>query len=188
MQVELKELQKRLGVTTIFVTHDQEEALTLSTRIAVMKGGKIIQMGSPTEVYENPQNHFVSDFIGTSNFFQGEVMMNGRTLVTKNGLRISLPRTFPAGEIIEVAIRPEKIRIVKESPVSETHSLLATLAEIIYLGTNTHFYLNTQMGTRIVVYQQNLSAQRNASLLKPGDQVYLEWSEENVLILEREQD
>lgn len=187
MQVELKELQKRLGVTTLFVTHDQEEALTLSTRIAVMRGGKIIQVGTPTEVYEGPKNHFVSDFIGTSNFFHGQIIGNGKTLDTSIGLCISIPRRLPVGESVEVAIRPEKIKIVMEQPVTETNYLPATLSEIIYLGTNTHFYLNTQIGTRMVVYQQNLIAQGNSSSLRPGDRVYLEWSEDNVLILEREQ-
>lgn len=183
MQVELKQLQKTLGVTTVFVTHDQEEALTLSSRIAVMKQGKIVQMGTPEEVYENPSNHFVAEFIGTSNFFQATAV-DSRRLETSTGFRIATSVPVRVGERVEIAVRPEKIRITRQKPSHEVNCISASLREIIYLGSNSHFHFDLDCGgARIVVYQQVLPMMADLHL-RPGDRVFLEWDEENSLVME----
>ncbi|TFB46479.1 ABC transporter ATP-binding protein [Cryobacterium tagatosivorans] len=138
MQVELKELQRELGITFIFVTHDQEEALTLSDRIAVFNEGKIEQLGTPAEIYDRPVSPFVAAFVGTSNVFDDEV---SRRLVGHGGLH---------------SLRPEKISIGPElSPPATDRTALGTLAEVIYVGSSTRLIVDLDVGKRITVLEQN---------------------------------
>ncbi|MDJ0335584.1 ABC transporter ATP-binding protein [Salinibacterium sp. G-O1] len=142
MQVELKELQRSLGITFIFVTHDQEEALTLSDRIAVFNKGRIEQLGTPTEIYERPQSSFVASFVGTSNIFD------------ENRSRevLGVPGTN--------SIRPEKITLAGAgSAVPEgTVSLDGTISEVIYLGTSTRLLVTLASGQQLSVLEQNVSS------------------------------
>ncbi|MEU6538476.1 ABC transporter ATP-binding protein [Streptomyces sp. NPDC047000] len=140
MQLELKKIQREVGVTFVTVTHDQEEALTMSDRIAVMHGGRVVQVGAPEEIYERPATRFVAEFIGTSNFVAGKAA-DGR--LTAPGLgTLPLPAGSPAGEG-HLAVRPENVRLSagEAEPPSGHAALPATLQQVVYLGSATRYHL-----------------------------------------------
>lgn len=149
MQRELKRLQTETGITFIFVTHDQEEALTMSDRIAVMQSGKILQVGGPREIYNNPVNRFVADFIGETNFISGRI--DGGSVRLSSGDVVSAPTDGLQGDVT-VAVRPEQVRI---GPIGETGSLAATIGDTVYFGTDTHCHLHLSDGTEIVARLQS---------------------------------
>ncbi len=159
MQIELKDLQKRLGITFIYVTHDQEEALTMSDRIAIMSCGRLEQLGTPSQVYEEPKTEFVANFIGISNIFSG-VLTNGNgstlTLKTPDGLEIKA--LYTNGNYPEKAIamvRPEKILITLSQPKDENINLLyGEIENIVYLGTVIQFIMDMN-GRKLVVLDKN---------------------------------
>ncbi|MEQ8356438.1 MAG: ABC transporter ATP-binding protein [Kiloniellaceae bacterium] len=154
MQIELKRLQTETGITFVFVTHDQEEALTMSDRIAVMDSGKILQIGSPTEIYEHPQRRFVADFIGETNFLEGHIEdRDGQTVVHLNsGHALSLNgEAIAAGQNVTLAVRPERAIIVPAS----AEGLPATVGAVVYLGTDTTYHLTLDDGTPFIVRSQN---------------------------------
>lgn len=159
MQVELKRLQTETGITFIFVTHDQEEALTMSDRIAVMNEGQILQIGTPRDIYEHPAERFVADFIGETNFLQASVVSVDSTsaeiqLPGGSHTRAQLPREVHAtpGQQVTVAVRPEYASIT-----DKTDGLLeARLAHVVYSGTDTQFHLSLVDGSRFVVRKQNM--------------------------------
>lgn len=155
MQVELKQIQREAGITFIFVTHDQEEALTLSDRIAVYNDGAIEQVGSPREVYEFPQTKFVAKFLGVTNLFEDDV---AERILGSN-------ETF--------SLRPERITITAESQHSPSNNVAvpATIAEVVYAGPNTKYLLDTDFGTRIIAEKQNSHAPRLEQSLRRGDRV-----------------
>ena len=135
VQVELRRLQRKLGQTFILVTHDQAEALVVSDRIAVMSEGKIIQFGSPKEVYEQPQTSFVAEFLGAANLISGHAV-NGGIETAIGPLQLSKSPGWPQGT---VAIRPERIRICNEAP--RKNGVKARVTEAIYRGTNVDLWL-----------------------------------------------
>ena len=157
MQIELKRLQHETGITFIFVTHDQEEALTMSDRIAVMSKGRILQVGSPRDIYDRPAERFVADFIGDTNFLEGEVraMSEGRAWVTFGGgaeVLAGVPNgTTPQGKVT-VVVRPEHARLVANPGPGD---LRGTLDNIVYFGTDTHFHVALDSGHRFIVRRQN---------------------------------
>jgi spermidine/putrescine transport system ATP-binding protein len=148
MRVELKQLQEETGITFIFVTHDQEEALTMSDRIAVMSGGRILQIGTPREIYAHPTNRFVADFIGETNFLSARV--RGGKAVFGGGVEVPLSRPAADGDVT-IAIRPEHMRLV---PQGMAGALSGTVSHAIYFGTDSHVHLKLINGTEIVVRQQ----------------------------------
>ncbi|WP_432634912.1 ABC transporter ATP-binding protein [Albidovulum sp.] len=148
MQVELKRIQLETGITFIFVTHDQEEALTMSDRIAVMSGGKILQIGSPREIYAHPTNRFVADFIGETNFIRARVQ--GGKAIVGGEVEVPLPAAPAQGEVT-LAIRPEHLRLVAKGTAG---ALTATVGDAVYFGTDSHVHLTLGDGTGIVVRQQ----------------------------------
>ena len=161
MQIELKRLQGETGITFIFVTHDQEEALAMSDRIAVMSGGKILQVGSPWEIYDRPAERFVADFIGETNFLVGEVKSiegEAATVTLSSGAEISA--TFPSGTKpqgrVTVVIRPEHARTVEPG----AGLLSGAVSNAVYLGTDTHIHVTLDDGTNFVVRQQNAKSGR----------------------------
>ena len=160
MQIELKRLQNETGITFIFVTHDQEEALTMSDRIAVMSQGKVLQIGSPREIYDHPAERFVADFIGDTNFLPAEVLSrDGRRarLKLSSGREVAadLPEGFePQGKVTAV-IRPEHATLIPDSGESEAQ-LGGTLQNIVYMGTDTHYHVRLSDGAGFVVRSQNL--------------------------------
>jgi spermidine/putrescine ABC transporter ATP-binding subunit len=180
MQVELRHLQRRLGTTTIFVTHDQEEALTLSDNVAVMKDGRVLQAGAPRDIYEKPANQFVASFLGASNILSATVQgRDGHDAVVDLGgasLRVTLPADFQAkaGDVIQVSLRPEKIRMAPEGPVT------ATVREVIYRGAQTHVYMDMK-GTPLAAHFANAGAVQSA--LSPGDAIRLAWDDGSMVVL-----
>jgi spermidine/putrescine transport system ATP-binding protein len=159
MQIELKRLQHETGITFIFVTHDQEEALTMSDRIAVMSAGKILQVGGPREIYDRPAERFVADFIGETNFLKAKVASasNGAAEVAlPGGAKVSafLPENFaPTGDVT-VVVRPEHADIVAASGKAD---LKGKLENIVYFGTDTHFHVVLATGEPFIVRRQNNS-------------------------------
>jgi putative spermidine/putrescine transport system ATP-binding protein len=179
MQVELKSLQRQVGITTIFVTHDQEEALTMSDRIAVMHLGRLQQVGTPQEIYEGPQNRFVAEFIGVCNFLDGRVAaLEGKTVLLRlnDGGLVSAAVAAGAmpveGAQVVAAVRPEKLVLKAGSPAT-TGGLQARLENLVYVGTAIHFHLRTPDGTHLVAYRQNDSAPPAG--LQPGAAVQVTW-------------
>jgi spermidine/putrescine transport system ATP-binding protein len=163
MQLELKRLQLETGITFIFVTHDQEEALTMSDRIAVMSDGAIRQIGGPRDIYDHPADRFVADFIGDTNFVEVSVTGSGMVRLS-SGKEISVEGA-PASGKVTLAIRPEHARLT-----SASEGLLSgTLGNVVYFGTDTHFHVTLQDGTTFVLRQQN--APDVASGVAQGDEV-----------------
>src|SRR5260221_2383685 len=164
MQVELKRIQREVGITFVYVTHDQNEALTMSDRIAVMNDGIIEQLGSPRDIYEHPASRFVAGFIGTSNLLTGTVstVSGGEAVITAGpGERIVVAtgdRQVSPGDELEVTVRPEKMRISRAAPGPSGCALRGTVTEVVYLGTATNFNVTTSTGADGVVFVQNASA------------------------------
>ena len=159
MQIELKEIQQSVGLTFIYVTHDQEEALTMSDRLAVFNHGQIEQVGTPADVYEKPDTRFVAGFVGTSNLLSGSV---AQAIVGREG-------TF--------TVRPEKIRLeAPDGPVDDDETTaLGQIAEVIYLGADTRYIVRLDAGPTLVVTQQNLSTSSTEALAQQGRPVRLVW-------------
>ena len=180
MQLELKELQTRVGITFVFVTHDQEEALTMADRIAVMDGGRVLQVGKPAEIYEHPADRFVADFIGETNFLNGTLagrsgelgefkLADGRILYAPLGAH-----ELAAGESATLSVRPERIRLEASYiiPVDPDRShLTATVAEVHYLGTDTRYHL-TSGSVALIARQQNAES---GAVFRVGDEVTASW-------------
>jgi spermidine/putrescine transport system ATP-binding protein len=139
MQGELKRLQRETGITFVFVTHDQEEALTMSDRIAVMSAGKILQIGTPQDIYMRPANRFVASFIGETNFLPATATAQGVTL----GNGTTIPVTHTASGNITLAIRPEHVRMAAEG-------IPATITNLVYFGTDTHAHATLSDGAQVV--------------------------------------
>jgi spermidine/putrescine transport system ATP-binding protein len=179
MQVELKRIQREVGITFVYVTHDQGEALTMSDRIAVMNDGLIEHLGTPREIYERPANRFVAGFIGTSNLLTGEVtrITDGNAVVVVSpDEQVIVPageRTIAPSSQIEITVRPEKISISAQRPDSVGSVLRGTVTEVVYLGTSTTFTVRTTTGADMLVFQQNSAS--NTSDPVRGDSVWLSW-------------
>jgi spermidine/putrescine transport system ATP-binding protein len=158
MQIELKSIQREVGITFVYVTHDQSEALTMSDRLAVMRDGKIEQLGPPRELYEQPATQFVAGFIGTSNILHGTaeaVTSDGAVLRTgaDESVIVPLRAAGVAGEAIAATVRPEKMTMTLDRPTSGC-ALRAKIREVVYLGTSTNYNVATALGD-LVVYQLN---------------------------------
>ncbi|MCE7986512.1 MAG: ABC transporter ATP-binding protein [Caldilinea sp. CFX5] len=158
MQVELKSIQHQVGITFIFVTHDQEEALTMSDRIAIFNHGRIEQIGAPTELYEHPHTRFVATFMGTSNVIEGET---ARAIT---------------GQATAFAVRPEKIRLfTPDSAVGNgSCTALGVVERVTYLGMHTRFSVKVAQGSEVIVVRQNDEA-ASSGRWQPGEQVRLVW-------------
>jgi len=182
MQLYLKDLQHEVGITFIYVTHDQEEALTMSDRIAVMNEGKVQQVADPPTLYERPNNRFVADFIGQTNVFSGTIeSVDGSrvTLVTPSGEKVEAT----AGEIevgigkeAQATVRPEKVRFGGEGDNVST----VKIRQIAYLGVSTQYIAELSGGEKLVLYRQNFSEEDNPEI---GDEAQVAWDARNCLIL-----
>lgn len=167
MQVELKHLQRRLGITFVFVTHDQEEALTMSDRVAVMNHGKVEQLGAAAEVFERPATAFVAEFMGASNFLCGKVSeVDGAiaTVVSPAGfvtVLLTAQGTLRKGDAVKWVVRPEKLEMwPSEPPASEARAAMeVTIEEKVYQGVSTVWMVRNRAGERLCVYQQNVRAE-----------------------------
>jgi spermidine/putrescine transport system ATP-binding protein len=181
MQVELKRIQREVGITFVYVTHDQGEALTMSDRIAVMNDGRIEHLGGPREIYEHPATKFVAGFIGTSNLLSGTVTSidAGRaTIAIGPGERIIVPvngSRIAAGATLELSVRPEKINMSLSEPAAGDRSVVrGRVTEVVYLGTSTNYNVTTSTGAEIVVFGQNASNAED--IAARGDTVFLSWN------------
>jgi spermidine/putrescine transport system ATP-binding protein len=189
MQLELKRIQREVGITFVYVTHDQEEALTMSDRLVVMNAGRIEQLGSPRELYEHPATRFVANFIGTSNVLTGRLERRGDAWAFR-GLgpdqRVLVAEAGQAGEgqDVEVAVRPEKIvlRTEQDPPPPDRSALRVKVDEIVYLGTSTQYRTVTDGGDVVAVYRQNATATPGADVLA-GQVGWLEWPPEHSYVL-----
>ncbi|HVJ40831.1 MAG TPA: ABC transporter ATP-binding protein [Dongiaceae bacterium] len=183
MQIELKRLQMETGITFIFVTHDQEEALTMSDRIAVMSKGKILQVGTPTEIYEHPSDRFVAHFIGETNFIEAEVVeqsAEGSRLRLASGAEIFHPRAGQAavGQRISLVVRPERIEL---APLDDSCQFGGIIRNIVYFGTDTTYHLDVENAGEMTVRMQNRWGHQ--SVLQIGDQVGLKIEPEALQVL-----
>ena len=168
MQVELKQIQREVGITFVYVTHDQEEALSMSDRIAVMNRGRVAQCGAPEEVYEHPSEEFVAGFIGISNLIAGTVEDGGMVRIA-NGLRVPapLPDDLQRGDLVNLSIRPEKIAIDEEVDDSMV-SLDGTVEARVYLGVMTQLTVSLGDGARLVALEQAWHRARADERWEPG--------------------
>ncbi len=203
MQLELKELQRKVGITFVYVTHDQGEALTLSDRIAVMNEGNILQVGTPYEIYDSPQNRFVADFIGTSNFIDGIIVdSNGELAEIMTGTDPPFKfickhnETIQIDTAVTVIVRPERIIISAEPNQNIPNCLRGVIQDESYLGTTVQYTVKSDYPAPIIVNQQWQGADpsplsdvkqgtRNSSShrFQQGDTVYLHWMPENAIVL-----
>jgi ABC-type Fe3+/spermidine/putrescine transport system ATPase subunit len=190
MQIELRQLQKQVGITFVFVTHDQEEALTLSDRIAVMDRGVVLEMESPTQLYESPATRFVADFIGTMNFFDGVVTDDASGVVSVESDVLGVVRTnsrspVGKGDDVLVAIRPEKFPLSFDTSAPNHNQIEGKMRPFAYLGDRSHLYVNVPgRDEPVSVAQQNLD--RHASQQAQTDQpVWLNWTDDAVVLLPR---
>ncbi len=162
MQLELRDLQRNVGITFVFVTHDQEEALTMSDRIAVMSSGKTIEHGPPSQLYDRPRTRFVADFLGTMNFFEGRVAgSDGDGLAIETDrlgmVRAQGPADFAVGDRLTVALRPENIRISPHTPNDDVDTIGGTVSNTAYLGDRTHLYVTLEGSDQpVLVARQNM--------------------------------
>ena len=184
MRSELKRLQKSLGITFVLVTHDQEEALTLSDRLAVMNAGKVEQVCEPREVYERPASRFVAQFIGTANFLPVKVLEinNGRTRVEgEDGQFWVVTRPgFTVGDPAELSLRPERLWLSKEAEVDH-NSLQGVVSETIFMGPVTRYLVRLSNGHQLLTEKQNLEN----SAFATGDQVQVHWDADSGALLPR---
>jgi spermidine/putrescine transport system ATP-binding protein len=183
MQLELKSLQHEVGITFVYVTHDQEEALTMSDRIAVMNEGKVQQVADPTTLYELPRNRFVANFIGQTNVFSGKVeSVEGDrvALRTRGGARIeAVTREEDGVEVgaeAHATVRPEKVRFGDAGD----NVLSAEIRQIVYLGISTQYIAELSDGGSLVLHQQNVHDAANPAI---GDEVSVAWDARNCLVL-----
>jgi spermidine/putrescine transport system ATP-binding protein len=193
MQLELKTLQREVGITFIYVTHDQEEALTMSDRIAVMNQGRVLQVGLPEDIYEQPTNRFVADFIGETNFIEGNVDAHGDPLQFRITPGVIVPAIWasesvvPVGSKAVLSIRPEKIDVTgteMESSDNGHHDAHAPgkIVDLVYLGTDTRYIVQVAGETNIVVRMQNTTSSEH--FFKPGDSVHLHWNHAHGRVME----
>ena len=192
MQIELRQLQKSVGITFVFVTHDQEEALSMSDRIAVMSGGKVLQIASPRTLYEHPNCREVADFIGTMNFFDATVTAADDQAITLDagalgklyvGAAAAPDFARTTGTALLMALRPEKIVLSAAAP-SDGVAIRGRMGAMAYLGERSHFQVHVEgMSAPISVAAQN--AGRGGGGLREGESVYLSWPADAPLLLPR---
>jgi spermidine/putrescine transport system ATP-binding protein len=188
MQLELKRIQREVGITFVFVTHDQNEALTMSDRLVVMNGGRIEQLGAPREVYERPMTRFVAGFIGTSNLMRGNVgSMDGSSALidVHPGESLVVPDAVACGARVgsdlDLTVRPEKIVLSVAEPEAGRCKLRGKVAEIVYMGSSTQYAVTTLDGTELNVYVQNASDSND--IAERGGEVWMSWRPEHSLAL-----
>jgi spermidine/putrescine transport system ATP-binding protein len=181
MRTELKRLQHETGITFVFVTHDQEEALTMSDRIAVMSAGRILQVGTPRDIYNRPAERFVANFIGETNFLSADVLHLGNgcarvRLASGCELDAAFAGGFTPGAKVTIVVRPEHACLVADGG-----ALSGILGDVVYSGTDTHFHVQLDVGGSFVVRQQNAGSED--ALYAVGDRVAIAVGDEAVQIL-----
>jgi spermidine/putrescine transport system ATP-binding protein len=180
--VELKRIQKDVGITFVYVTHDQEEALTMSDRIAVMHRGKIEQVGTPEDLYDRPASSFVADFIGTTNLLGGTVeALDTDTAIVRldSGERCTIAAVGrAAGQPVQLSIRPEAIEIAQANGTEPASRLRAEIEQVAYLGAAVQYHIRTHQGLALTVL-----AGKARQRFESGDSVVLSWAPSDALVL-----
>jgi spermidine/putrescine transport system ATP-binding protein len=177
MQLELKRIQADVGITFVHVTHDQEEAMTMADRIVIMNGGRIEQLGAPSDLYERPRTEFVAGFLGVSNLLEGTVV-GEEGIKLSDGTDVRVPRETLAGRTgaVQIGVRPEKLRIGGEAG----NSLSGTVTESAYIGVSTQYIVETPAGP-VTVYVQN---DRPGGQVATGERLTLSWSPESTFVVD----
>jgi spermidine/putrescine transport system ATP-binding protein len=191
MQLELKSIQQEVGITFIYVTHDQEEAMTMSDRLAVMRHGRIDQIGGPEDVYEHPATPFVASFLGASNLLKGEMKSssNGTTsILTEGGSVVQANSAMIPPDLdgsVQIGVRPEKITIVPQddNPPPDRNHVSGVIRMSTYIGVNYQYEVEGPGGQMLRVYVQNLGAAGTHP--NAGERVRLEWLPEHTFVVER---
>jgi spermidine/putrescine transport system ATP-binding protein len=189
MQVELKRIQQEVGITFIYVTHDQEEAMTMSDRIAVMNKGRYEQLGDPESLYERPTTRFVAGFLGVSNLLPGTITGTADDYAVvrlDDDTNVRVPKALTNGSTaVDVGVRPEKIRLVSEGAdaPSSSNVLSGVVRDASYVGVSTQYIVETPSGRRVAVYEQNVERTNHGSLHRPGDDVRLAWSPDHSFVV-----
>jgi spermidine/putrescine transport system ATP-binding protein len=190
MQFELKRLQEQLGITFLVVTHDQTEALALSDRIAVMHNGRVLQIGTPTDIYERPQCHFVASFVGETNFFDGiltEIGESGTVVTTPAGARLYGTVHGPVAQNsrVTLAVRPEKLRLSVQPPEREQPStfLPVVIERVTYVGSDTHVAVHANSSHRLTIRLPSHSLSQH---WQPGSAAWVSWAACDALVLPSE--
>lgn len=187
MQFELKQMQQQVGITFIFVTHDQGEALTMSHRIAVMNAGKVLQVGTPTEIYEEPTSRFVADFIGETNFLTGQVReaRNGSIFLAIDEilpLEVADNRALSPGQFVTLAVRPEKVSLYPEN-YDKDYCVPGVVEEAVYIGTDTRYIIRLTPHHTLAIRRQNLS-RSSLNSFAAGETVQVRLHPESIRIIE----
>ncbi len=191
MQVELKRIQQEVGITFIYVTHDQEEAMTMSDRIAVMNRGKYEQLGDPEVLYEHPQTRFVAGFLGVSNLLP--VTRDGTdgtyaSLRLASGSAVRVPAEIIEGRTgsLALGVRPEKFRLIEPDKDIPTglNRLPGVIEDASYIGVSTQYIARLADGQRLTVYEQNVERATKAELWAEGEQVVIAWAPEHCFVVE----
>ncbi|MGI8700709.1 MAG: ABC transporter ATP-binding protein [Nocardioidaceae bacterium] len=185
MQLELKRIQREVGITFVYVTHDQGEALTMSDRLVVMNAGRVEQLGTPREVYEQPRTRFVAGFIGTSNILSGRAgrYAGGDAVIDispREHIVVPLHGRHESGELV-ITVRPEKIALDRE-PTGRDCLVAGTVTEVVYQGTFTSYEVRTSTGDQVLVHRQNVSA--SVDIAAPDESVWLSWDKEHSYLLD----
>ena len=192
MQVELKRIQSEIGITFVFVTHDQEEAMTMSDRIAVMRNGRIEQLGQPEELYERPTTEFVAGFLGVSNLLDGEVIGRAGELVEirlTDGTLVRAPEdTVNGASQVQVGIRPEKLRVLpagaEVADAADVNALEGIVLDASYIGVSTQYIVKTADGHKVTVYAQNLETSGASEVLSDGQRVTMTWRPQHTFVID----
>jgi putrescine transport system ATP-binding protein len=188
MQLELVNIIEKSGVTCVMVTHDQEEAMTMATRIALMEAGHIRQVGTPDEIYESPTSRFAAEFIGSANMFEGRIEEDHADYVTIRSPSLELPIYVGhgisgyEGQDVAFAVRPEKVQISKEDPSQPNNKARGRIEDIAYFGSHSVFHVRLPSGFKVMANFAN--QQRWASEgMTWGDEVWLSWGENEGVVL-----
>lgn len=190
MQLELKWIQNDVGTTFVHVTHDQEEAMTMADTVAVMNEGRIEQMGSPVEIYENPKTAFVANFLGQSNLFTGTVkgVDDDLLVVDVHGVTLYVPRSktnITSGKIV-IGVRPEKIKVVDlDTPGLPKNQIVGTICDNAFVGVSTQYVVDSPWGQELSAFEQNVNPN---DLGYKGNKVVLAWEPRNSFVLDPDED
>ena len=189
MQLELKRIQQEVGITFIYVTHDQDEAMTMSDRICVMHGGRYEQLGPPQELYERPQTRFVASFLGISNLMaaSSDGVSDGYAVARlRDGTEVRLPRPMVDGSHdLELGVRPEKIRLHPAAGGAETadNLLHGHVRDVSYTGVSTQYLIDLSGGGAMTVYEQNSARAEGRLIHRPGEEVAVAWSPDDTFVV-----
>ena len=184
MQVELRKIQREVGITTVFVTHDQEEALTLSDRVALMRDGAVVQYDKPAVIYEQPKDSFVAGFLGKANFFKGSIQSTEdgiylMRLENGNLVQLGINQPLAVDSHVTLAVRPEKVAVSKEKTKDTPMQGIVSL--ITYAGGITQYNVQA-LGQEWIIQSQNTTT--SGALFALGDNIWFGWKAENTLVLE----